>query len=259
MARSKSQRNTKANSASRPTKRQLRRAAIEGILPQQHHTEHTPVQKADRSPIKPRNEPQRQYLEAIDGAELIFAVGPAGVGKTWLIGAKAAQALDERRIEKIVITRPIVESGEKLGALPGEVADKIGPHMAAFRDVLDERLGKSHVENLLRLGKIEAAPLAYMRGRTFKNAVIILDEAQNTTPTQMKLFLTRIGEGCTVIVNGDVTQKDIPGTSGLGDALLRMGGIPGVQIIRFNSSHIVRSGLVQRVVEAYEKPLPQAA
>lgn len=214
------------------------------------------VQKADRSPIQPRTDTQRQYMNAIRHYQLVIAKGPAGVGKTWLIGALAAQALDEKRIDKIIITRPIVESGEKLGALPGKVEDKIGPHMAAFRDVLDERLGKSYVDYLLKVGRIEAAPLAYMRGRTFKNAMVILDEAQNTTPVQMKLFLTRLGEGCTAVVNGDVSQKDIKEMSGLVDALRRVSHIPAVKVIQFTSKDVVRSGLVQEIVQAYEQDLP---
>lgn len=216
----------------------------------------TALPKADRSPIEPRTDAQRRYLNAIQHFKLVFAVGPAGVGKTWIIGAKAAQALDEKKIDKIVITRPGVEAGEKWGALPGEMEDKFGPYLAPFRDVLDERLGRSYVDFLMKTGKIEAAPLAFMRGRTFKNAVVVLDEAQNTTPMQMKLFLTRIGEGCTVIVNGDISQKDIPGESGLTDAVKRLSHIPSVKVVNFTSRDIVRSGLVQEIVEAYDAPSP---
>ncbi|UBM12741.1 PhoH family protein [Cupriavidus metallidurans] len=212
--------------------------------------------KADRSPIQARNEAQRQYLSAIHNHQLVIAVGPAGVGKTWLIGAKAAQALDERRIEKIVITRPAIEAGEKLGHLPGEKEDKFAPFLAPFREVLDERLGKSYVDYLLKTGRIEAAPLAYMRGRTFKNAMVILDEAQNTTVGQMKMFLTRLGEGSTAVLTGDISQTDIKGVSGLADALSRISHIHAVKVVSFSSKDVVRSGLVQAIVEAYEQKSP---
>lgn len=155
-------------------------------------------------------------------------------------------------IDKIIITRPAVEAGESLGFLPGEIEDKFDPYLQPFRDVLNERLGKSFVEYMLKIGRIEAAPLAYMRGRTFKRAFVILDEAQNTTPNQMKLFLTRIGHDCKVVVNGDIRQKDIHGQSGLDDAVKRISHIPSVKCVRFTRQDVVRSGLVQEIVEAYE-------
>lgn len=210
------------------------------------------MEKVDRSPIEPLTANQGKYISAIKTFELIFATGPAGTGKTWICGALAAQALDEGVIDKIIVTRPAVEAGESLGFLPGEIEDKFDPFLQPFRDVLNERLGKSFVEYLLKTGRIEAAPLAYMRGRTFKRAFVILDEAQNTTPNQMKLFLTRIGHDCKVVVNGDTRQKDIHGPSGLDDAVKRVSHIPCVKVVHFTKADVVRSGLVQEIVEAYE-------
>jgi phosphate starvation-inducible PhoH-like protein len=207
------------------------------------------------APLEPLNDRQQRYIAAIKSFKLIFGLGPAGTGKTYIAGAMAAQALQNQRVERIIITRPAVDAGESLGFLPGELEEKYEPYIQPFRDVLNERLGPSAVENLMKNGRIESAPLAYMRGRTFKNAFVILDEAQNTTPEQMKLFLTRIGEGCTVIVNGDETQSDIRGASGLTDAVARVTWIPAVKVVRFEKKDIVRSGLVQEIVESYEKPV----
>lgn len=212
----------------------------------------TKQQKRDNSPISPLNEGQKRYHNAMKHFQLTIATGPAGTGKTWLCAAYAAQLLEASEIDKIIITRPAVEAGESLGFLPGEMDDKFDPYLQPFRDVLNERLGKSFVEYLIKRGVIEAAPLAYMRGRTFKNAFVILDEAQNTTPTQMKMFLTRIGHNCRVVVNGDMQQKDVRGESGLEDAVARLTHIPSVKHIRFTRSDVVRSGIVQEIVEAYE-------
>lgn len=204
-------------------------------------------------PIVAQNDAQKRYINAIRTQQVTFASGPAGVGKTWLAGALAAEQLTGRKIEKIIITRPAVEAGEKLGFLPGEMEEKYAPYLAPFRDVLDERLGKSFVDLALKRGKIEAAPFAYMRGRTFKNALVILDEAQNTTPTQMKMFLTRIGENCVVVVNGDLNQKDIPGKSGFEDAIQRLSFIPSISHVKFDHDDVVRSGICQEIVQAYEQ------
>lgn len=210
--------------------------------------------KRDRAPIKPLNEAQARYIGAIKTSTLTFATGPAGSGKTWICAALAAQALENKQIDKIIITRPAVEAGEKLGFLPGELEEKFDPYLQPFRDVLNDRLGQSFVDYLIKRKRIEAAPLGYMRGRTFKNAFVILDEAQNTTPVTMKLFLTRIGENCKVIVNGDVSQKDISGESGLADAVNKLSHLASVKHIKFSKDDIVRSGIVQEIVEAYEQP-----
>lgn len=212
--------------------------------------------KRDTSPITPLNEGQKRYLNAMKQFVLTFATGPAGTGKTWMCAALAAQLLEAGQIDKIIITRPAVEAGESLGFLPGELEEKFDPYLQPFRDVLNERLGKSYVELLIKRGIVEAAPLAYMRGRTFKKAFVILDEAQNTTPTQMKMFLTRIGQDCRVVVNGDTAQKDVKGESGLEDAVNRLAYIPSVKHIRFTREDIVRSGLVGEIVQAYDQPKP---
>lgn len=210
--------------------------------------------RRNQEPITPMNASQKRYMTAIDQFVLTIATGPAGTGKTWLAAATAAKLLEEGSIEQIIITRPAVEAGESLGFLPGEIEDKFDPYLQPFRDVLNERLGKTHTEYLIKRGTIEAAPLAYMRGRTFKKAFIILDEAQNTTPTQMKMFLTRIGEDCIVVVNGDMNQTDLRGQSGLEDAVGRLQGLDRVAIVNFSRADIVRSGLCQDIVSAYENP-----
>lgn len=203
-------------------------------------------------PLQALTETQAHYILGIEKQGLTFGLGPAGTGKTYVCGALAADALANKETDKIIITRPAVEAGEHLGFLPGELEEKFAPYLQPFRDVLDERLGRGYVDYLVKVGRIEAAPLAYMRGRTFKDCWVILDEAQNTTPTQMKLFLTRIGHDANVIVNGDVRQRDIGGKSGLEDAISRLSHLDAVNVIEFGSEDIVRSGLTQAIVEAYE-------
>lgn len=210
--------------------------------------------RPDVKPIEGKTETQKRYINAIKNFKLIFATGSAGTGKTWLATALAAQALLNDRTEEIILTRPAVEAGESLGFLPGEIEEKFEPYLQPFKQVLYERLGKGKAEYMIKAGKIKAIPLAYLRGMTFRNCFVILDEAQNTSPTQMKMFLTRIGENCTVVVNGDTSQQDIRGESGLTDAIERLSYIPSVKIIEFKKEDIVRSGLVQEIVEAYEKP-----
>jgi phosphate starvation-inducible PhoH-like protein len=201
------------------------------------------------------NEAQERYGNAILNYPLVFGLGAAGTGKTYVCGALAAQALHDKDIDKIIITRPAVEAGEQLGFLPGDKDEKYEPWLQPFRDVLHERLGKSETDYNVKHGKIEGAPLAYMRGRTFKNAFVIMDEAQNATPAQMRMFLTRIGENCTVIVNGDLAQSDLPGASGLAEAIRIVGFIPSVKIFEFHSSDSVRSGLCREICECYEQEL----
>jgi|APSaa5957512493_1039668.scaffolds.fasta_scaffold18077_3 phosphate starvation-inducible protein PhoH and related proteins len=204
------------------------------------------------NPLKALTKAQSAYIKSIKNNLITFGCGPAGTGKTFVCGMMAADALANSETEKIIITRPVQEAGEHLGFLPGELEDKFAPYFRPFKDVLEERLGRGHVQGLTKAGRIEASPLAYMRGRSFKNCWIILDEAQNCTTTQMKLFLTRIGENCTVVVNGDITQRDIRGQCGLSDAMERLRHINGVSLITFQREDIVRSGIVQEVVEAYE-------
>jgi phosphate starvation-inducible protein PhoH and related proteins len=204
------------------------------------------------APLKALNDAQSRYIKSIHNNIITLSCGPAGAGKTYVCGSLAAEALANGKTDKIIVTRPVQEAGESLGFLPGELEDKFAPYFQPFKDVLEERLGKGQVQGLVKAGRIEASPLAYMRGRSFKNCWIILDEAQNCTVTQMKLFLTRIGENCTVVVNGDVSQRDVNGTCGLSDAMRRLANINGVNIINFTKADIVRSGMVQEVVEAYE-------
>lgn len=210
------------------------------------------------APVKPleaKTPNQGRYMKAIATQQVTFGVGCAGTGKTYIAGAMAAMALEDGTVDQIIITRPAVEAGEKLGFLPGEKEDKYEPYIAAFMGVLNERLGKGKVEYLMKSGKIIGAPLAYMRGHTFKNAFVIMDEAQNATPVQMKLFLTRIGEDSIVVVNGDTDQVDIVGPSGLTDAIKKVAFIPSVSVVQFGLDDGVRSGICSEIVRAYAQPL----
>lgn len=209
----------------------------------------------DHSPIEARNEAQAHYLNAIERKQLIFATGEAGCGKTWISAAKAAEALILKHVERIIVTRPVLQADEDLGFLPGDISEKFAPYFRPVYDILVKRLGASFMQYCLRpeIGKVEIAPFAYMRGRTFENAVVILDEAQNVTAAQMKMFLTRLGENVTVIVNGDITQCDLPRgvPSGLSDALARFEEDEMVGIVRFGKEDCVRSALCQRTLHAY--------
>jgi phosphate starvation-inducible PhoH-like protein len=206
-----------------------------------------------RSPLSARTPAQQRYINAIKNNCLTFGIGPAGTGKSYCAGALAAEALESGRIERIILTRPAVEAGEQLGFLPGELEDKYAVYIDAFRDILNERLGRGVVDYCLRHGRIVGAPLAYMRGKTFgNNTFVILDEAQNTTPAQMKMFLTRIGEDSRVVINGDIRQSDIRGPNGLEDAIARVRGLPGVHVHSFERSDIVRSGLVRNILDRYD-------
>ena len=209
----------------------------------------------DTSPIQARTEAQGHYLSAIENKQLIFATGEAGCGKTFISAAKAAEALIHKEIDRIIVTRPVLQADEDLGFLPGDISEKFAPYFRPVYDILLRRLGSSFLQYCLRpeIGKVEIAPFAYMRGRTFENAVVILDEAQNVTASQMKMFLTRLGENVTVIVNGDITQCDLPRgvVSGLSDAMSRFEEDEMVGIIQFGKEDCVRSELCKHTLHAY--------
>lgn len=204
--------------------------------------------------INPRSDGQADYVSSVRGSDLTLCRGPAGCGKTYLAVALAVEALKSRKIRKIVLVRPAVEAGESLGFLPGDLQAKLNPYLRPLLDALNEMLDYDQVKYLMEHDVIEVIPLAYMRGRTLNEAFIILDEAQNTTSAQMKMFLTRMGEGSKIVVSGDITQVDLPGgvTSGLRDAWQRLGGIPGISFVTLTSRDIVRHKLVQEIVNRYE-------
>jgi phosphate starvation-inducible PhoH-like protein len=211
--------------------------------------------------IRPKTLNQKRYVDAIDKHTVTFGIGPAGTGKTYLAVAKAVQALQSKQVNRIILTRPAVESGERLGFLPGTLTEKIDPYMRPLYDALHDMLDPDMIPKLMAAGTIEIAPLAYMRGRTLNDSFIILDEAQNTTPEQMKMFLTRLGFGSKMVITGDVTQIDLPRNEKSG--LLVVGDIlesvDGVEFTRFGGADVVRHRLVQRIVEAYDEHAGRAA
>ena len=206
-------------------------------------------------PVKCKTLGQKQYVDAIRDNTCTFAVGPAGTGKTYLAIAMAVVALKNKEIEKIILTRPAVEAGEKLGFLPGDLAQKVDPYLRPLYDALHEMMGVDAYQRLVERGAVEVAPLAYMRGRTLNDAFIILDEAQNTTPAQMKMFLTRMGMGSKMVITGDVTQIDLPmgKKSGLVEALEVLKNVNDIAIVKLSHRDVVRHELVQAIVRAYEK------
>ena len=205
--------------------------------------------------IAPKNLNQKLYIDAIRAHDLTFGVGPAGTGKTYLAMTMAVQALVGHAVKRIILTRPAVEAGERLGFLPGDMADKVNPYLRPLYDALYDMLDFGRVQRLMAENAIEVAPLAFMRGRTLNDAFVILDEAQNTTREQMKMFLTRLGFQSKAVVTGDVTQTDLaePGRSGLVHATHVLGGVPGIAFQRFTAEDVVRHELVTRIVEAYER------
>ena len=222
---------------------------------EQGNMESTPDIKTPRRAIKTQGKNQSIYIKTIRENDLCFGIGPAGTGKTYLAVATAIEALQKQVVSKIILVRPAVEAGERLGFLPGDLSQKVDPYLRPMYDALYEMLGIDQVNHLIERRAIELAPLAFMRGRSLNDSFIILDEAQNTTVQQMKMFLTRMGFGSKSVINGDITQIDLPTdkVSGLKHAVEVLDGIEGIGIINFNHSDVVRHKVVQNIVEAYEK------
>jgi phosphate starvation-inducible PhoH-like protein len=229
--------------------------SLDKKLPPTYEKNEVAIGNAGRR-IKPRTEGQAEYLEAIRRHDMTFCIGPAGCGKTYLAVATAVEALKSRTIRKIVLVRPAVEAGESLGYLPGDLHEKLNPYLRPLLDAINEMIDFDQVKYLMEQNIIEVIPLAYMRGRTLNQAFVILDEAQNATVAQMKMFLTRMGEGSKIVVSGDVSQVDLPPgiTSGLRDAVQRLGGINGICFVRLSEGDIVRHPLVRKIVAAYDGP-----
>ena len=205
--------------------------------------------------IGPRTAGQKAYVEALRRSDMVFAIGPAGTGKTYLAVAAAVAALKAKQVSRVILTRPAVEAGERLGFLPGDLEAKVDPYLRPLYDALHDMIDPERAAKLFEKRTIEVAPLAYMRGRTLNDAFIILDEAQNTSPAQMKMFLTRLGFGSKMVITGDVTQTDLPAgqESGLRVAARLLATVPGIDFVRLGKADVVRHSLVQRIIEAYEK------
>jgi phosphate starvation-inducible protein PhoH and related proteins len=205
--------------------------------------------------IGPKTKGQREYFDAIKKHDIVFGIGPAGTGKTYLAMACAVEALRNQEVRRIILTRPAIEAGESLGYLPGDMYEKISPYLRPLYDALYDMMEAERIEKYLETGIIEVAPLAYMRGRTLNDAFIVLDEAQNATPEQMKMFLTRLGFDSKAVITGDITQSDLPGGKPLGllQAMETLKSIEGIKFIHFSGSDVVRHELVQKIIEAYER------
>ncbi len=228
---------------------------IHGDKPQEQTTDNLILHGVNGKSVYARSTNQKALVEAYEENDLLFAVGPAGSGKTYTAIALAVRALKNREVRRIILSRPAVEAGEKLGFLPGDMKEKIDPYLQPLYDALQDMIPAAKLTEFMEKGTIQIAPLAFMRGRTLSDAVVILDEAQNTTVLQLKMFLTRLGLGGKMIVTGDMTQIDLPATqkSGLRDALERFKGIKGIKVIEFNEKDIVRHPLVKHIVAAYKE------
>ncbi len=233
----------------------LQEQAISIPAPADTKSDFSRIIKTPRFQLKPRGENQYRYIDNIKHHDINFGIGPAGTGKTYLAVACAVEALTNEEVKRILLVRPAVEAGEKLGFLPGDLAQKVDPYLRPLYDALYEMLGFEQVARLMEKNVIEVAPLAFMRGRTLNNAFIILDESQNTTPEQMKMFLTRIGFGSTAVITGDLTQTDLPKhtMSGLVQAQKVLANVKGISSTHFNAKDVVRHPIVQRIVEAYDR------
>jgi phosphate starvation-inducible PhoH-like protein len=209
---------------------------------------------AGKRQVVPKSVTQKRYLDAIEQHDIVFGIGPAGTGKTYLAMAQAVSFLLAKRVSRIILARPAVEAGEKLGFLPGDLQEKVNPYLRPLYDALYDMIETERAERLLERGTIEVAPIAFMRGRTLNDAFVILDEAQNTTSEQMKMFLTRLGFGSKAVITGDVTQIDLPvgRTSGLVEAMKVVGHVEGISFVHFDDKDVVRHSLVQQIVKAYE-------
>ncbi|HEY0269819.1 MAG TPA: PhoH family protein [Sphingomonas sp.] len=229
---------------------------LDGIIRQDVSQPPAVMIRTRKKTIVPRSATQIRYMEALARDEIVFALGPAGTGKTYVAVAQAVQMLTAGQVDRLILSRPAVEAGERLGFLPGDMKEKVDPYLRPLYDALYDMLPAEQVERRITSGEIEIAPIAFMRGRTLSDAFIILDEAQNTTPAQMKMFLTRFGQNSRMVVCGDPKQVDLPdiGKSGLGDAVTKLEGIHGLTMIRFGAADVVRHPLVGRIVEAYEGP-----
>ena len=234
---------------------------IKGKAPEKPHHDDVIIYGINGKPISPRNTNQALLVKSFSENDLTFALGPAGTGKTYIAIALAVRALKNKEVRKIILSRPAVEAGEKLGFLPGDMKDKIDPYLQPLYDALEDMIPAVKLKEYMEGGTIQIAPLAFMRGRTLNDAVIVLDEAQNTTVHQIKMFLTRLGMNAKMIITGDATQIDLPRSvqSGLIQALHVLKGVPGIGRVEFGKKDIVRHSLVQRIVEAYERHEKEAA
>jgi phosphate starvation-inducible PhoH-like protein len=229
---------------------------LDGIIRQDVSEGPAIMIRTRKKTIVPRSATQTRYMHALASSDVIFALGPAGTGKTYVAVAQAVQMLIQGQVARLILSRPAVEAGERLGFLPGDMKEKVDPYLRPLYDALYDMLPAEQVERRIASGEIEIAPIAFMRGRTLSDAFIILDEAQNTTPMQMKMFLTRFGQNSRMVVCGDPRQVDLPdiGKSGLADAVGRLEGVEGIATIRFSAADVVRHPIVGRIVDAYEGP-----